>query len=735
MAEEGFSNTFNFSSRSDSLSIGAEATVDVEMERNYDEEEEDDDRIVRSDGGSKRRRIHSLSEEDVDDAPAEDEGGAGGDTADGDSTPPDVVNNNPLQPDEQEPRHPAPGSRGSPVYLCANKLTNNTFQCKFCKKQMTCNQGTTTSVSSHMIRFHAAKPDVIKMVKILDEKRQNKEEAKKEKEAKAKEDGKQLSMKGFVTGGKPVDPVRKKNINARLIDFMVARNESFSVVEDPFFRALMFELEPGLVVMSRTSATRASDERAALARDKLRTEIQDDLKKAGHTTICITSDHGTSRDNHRTRKNALTLSRTLDDFSVKTDTLDLIICEESQTGANIRQSVKESLVKWAGYDPEKMTVNWVTDNEAKQVSARNPLHHRDSGLFVHFEAGCIDHLIDLAVSDTLKNSFEMEHSVNIARDIVNYMKESSLSRVKLMEIAENLGMKPLSIVKGTLNRWFHKYFEIHRFLDLEQAIKEFQADNLPTTLGQVNLEDWDNLRVYVQSLKPIVDAATMLESETSCTGSSVIPFITAIVDDLENLKGASRNRIHTNYYAELARQLSRRFPNQFKTVTPFNALCILDPRYLDIYFNAEETNHAKNIIIGDRVYHEEHSQGWVSESDAPAVPIQSQGAQTKAQSLRTKLLQKRFIDTQTIAARNNAVPFEEKMEKEFKDLLDLKYRGIPDTDSNPSAWWRENQKQFPLLSKFWKAYSSFPATSTASERVFNVDGLVISPRRYTSLVS
>ena len=713
---------YNFSSRSDSLSIGAEAVVSNEDTSSASDDDDEENGGPRA---RKRQRvsISSSSEEETDSAEED------GDTVRDEDR---VVNNNPdrPQPEEQDARHPVPGSRGSPVYMCARKLENDVFECKFCNAHLAARQGTTTSVSQHMIRYHQKMPAVKEMIKKLEEKREQREKNKIEKEAKIKAEGKQLSMKGFVTGGKPVDPVKRKNINAKLIDFLVASNEGFSVVENPFFRALMFEMEPGFIVMSRTTATRASDESAASAREKLRDEILDDLKKAGHSTISITSDHGTSRDSHRTKKNALTVSRTLEDFSIKTDTLDLIICEESQTGANIRSSVKRSLVKWAGYDKEKMTVNWVTDNEAKQVSARNPHQHKDSGLLINYEAGCVDHLIELAVNETLRKCFDMEHSVNVARDIINYMKESSLSRVKLMEYAGNLGMKQLSIVKGTMNRWFSKYFEMNRFLDLEQALKEFQAEDLPSTLSQVNFEDWSNLRFYVQSLKSVVDSATMLESETSCTSSSVIPFIATIFDELESLKAAcSRNKTHLEFIRELIQQLKRRFPNQLKLVAPFNALCLLDPRHLDIYFNEEETDFAKSIIIQDKVFEEESNLvPPLPATDVPAVHTQADRVQSKAQSLRTKLLQKRFIDTQVNEGRNDS-SFEERIEKELKELLDLKYTGLPDTDTNPSVWWRDHQKQFPLLSRFWKANSSFPATSTASERVFNVDGLVLSPFR------
>ena len=50
-------------------------------------------------------------------------------------------------------------------------------------------------------------------------------------------------------------------------------------------------------------------------------------------------------------------------------------------------------------------------------------------------------------------------------------------------------------------------------------------------------------------------------------------------------------------------------------------------------------------------------------------------------------------------------------------------------ENNPLIWWKENHEDFPLLARYYKAHSSFQATSTASERVFNVDKRVFDEKR------
>lgn len=47
----------------------------------------------------------------------------------------------------------------------------------------------------------------------------------------------------------------------------------------------------------------------------------------------------------------------------------------------------------------------------------------------------------------------------------------------------------------------------------------------------------------------------------------------------------------------------------------------------------------------------------------------------------------------------------------------------------PLKWWKENEKQYPLLSPVAKAFLSIPATSVPSERVFSTAGDIVSAQR------
>jgi len=50
-------------------------------------------------------------------------------------------------------------------------------------------------------------------------------------------------------------------------------------------------------------------------------------------------------------------------------------------------------------------------------------------------------------------------------------------------------------------------------------------------------------------------------------------------------------------------------------------------------------------------------------------------------------------------------------------------------DSNPLKWWKDNEHQYPNLSKLAKRYLAVQATSVGSERVFSTAGDIVTSQR------
>lgn len=53
----------------------------------------------------------------------------------------------------------------------------------------------------------------------------------------------------------------------------------------------------------------------------------------------------------------------------------------------------------------------------------------------------------------------------------------------------------------------------------------------------------------------------------------------------------------------------------------------------------------------------------------------------------------------------------------------------PPLHTEPTTWWKANQKKYPRLAKLASAYLPVPATSVPSERVFSAAGLIVNRLR------
>jgi hypothetical protein len=264
------------------------------------------------------------------------------------------------------------------VWKLADRVVGGA-KCKLCEKTFKCTQGNTTNIIGHMQSKHRDKAEVQLLINEQKTKREKLKLKRLQKEKKLSNCRKQPLITNFSIRRGIMDPLKKKKLDAALVKMTICMNRPFDDVENHHFHNVLFIAEPNYIVPSRRRHTANFDNEATTVEEDLKKDITKDVTEAGHKTINITSDHGTSADQFRTKKNALTVARCDDNFMIKKDIVKMIVCEGSQTGQHIREDVKKWLVQGAGWKPD-WTVNWVTDNEAKQVNARLPGKHPGVGL-------------------------------------------------------------------------------------------------------------------------------------------------------------------------------------------------------------------------------------------------------------------------------------------------------------------------------------------------------------------
>ena len=346
-----------FSSRHDSLSVGAE----IETGRQTPGSSQDISTQLVDNGQSANTTENNPSSPNLNQL-QDNEANEISDSGSGLSS--DEENNNDDLESREEQSRKRKAESISPVWMCAVKLSKSEAKCKICKGVFAMSRGGTSNIRQHLQAVHPANKDVQNMLKAIAEKKKR-DDANKKKKKKAESDGTQSSIKTFVSSS-GIDPKKKTIINAKLLQFIIAEKLPFSLVESPFFRELLFALESGYIAPSRRTFVEMFDGFAEDLPKILGRQFEKDQANFEMKVWTITSDHGTSSDVNKSKLNAITVSRTTDSFDIKTDTVDLVICNESQTGYNIRKAVKESLIK-VGYR-EGHLINWITDGAPNQVS-------------------------------------------------------------------------------------------------------------------------------------------------------------------------------------------------------------------------------------------------------------------------------------------------------------------------------------------------------------------------------
>ena len=73
-------------------------------------------------------------------------------------------------------------------------------------------------------------------------------------------------------------------------------------------------------------------------------------------------------------------------------------------------------------------------------------------LNIQYTGSCVVHTFKLASEETIEEVVEMRDSVKKVRNLINYMKDSSLAMECFYDIMKASGTDPLAIMQGTDNR-------------------------------------------------------------------------------------------------------------------------------------------------------------------------------------------------------------------------------------------------------------------------------------------
>ena len=119
-------------------------------------------------------------------------------------------------------------------FTAAKKLDAGKALYLVCKLVFSLGDGSPSNVRKHVIKRHSGSPEHKKMIEM----------ERKQKEEK-RDDRSKVSIKDFFVGKKAISKKEAQKISSEVEDFLVGTNTSLSMVENPFFRKMLFSLNSG----------------------------------------------------------------------------------------------------------------------------------------------------------------------------------------------------------------------------------------------------------------------------------------------------------------------------------------------------------------------------------------------------------------------------------------------------------------------------------------------------------
>ena len=625
----------------------------------------------------------------------------------------------------------------SPVWNFAEKVGPSKARCTVIANGITCGvivgckDGCTSNLIHHIKIQHSGTPEAENLTKKISDSQAAK--AKKREESQKLKS--QPKITDFVQVKSYIDNRTKKRVDDALEDFIVGNNQPFELTENTFFRKLLFTANSGYIAPSRKTVTRIIDMKVEKVKEDLKKEIEKDIEE--YKRVAVTSDGGRSHNKLKTKKNSVTVHRIDKDWVVKSDTIALPIAKGSQTGAVIRTAVLDALVKF-GYN-DSWKVLFTTDGDSAARSARAIGRHPGIVLNVVYEGDCVDHQLHLLVEESIEEVPDMQSTLRKVREFVTYPNQSGLAKGELLNIQKEINPndKPLSPMMGTANRWYHKYKESERLLVLKSAIEIYDERNEHSNhnVSDIGVIDWELIEMYRTGVKPFESASTLLGGDTYPAACIVIPMIDQLHHDLEKTRRVVRPADGKQFVKNLLYNLEKRFPNCWRRKSPYNALCFLDPRNVDIYIRDDEDFvSVVETISSDPIYDDirenelfnfEQRDDLYEDLRGPhGVQDQTGLGTTVVNDRRAELLRRKS----SAVLSETVVPVTVRQKIELEANKFRKCTPIP-LESNPLVWWSQNFATYPNLSRFMKANAAFQATTLSSERLFNKDKLLFGLSR------
>ncbi|XP_069476344.1 E3 SUMO-protein ligase ZBED1-like [Ambystoma mexicanum] len=551
----------------------------------------------------------------------------------------------------------------------------------------------------------------------------------------------QYTMEKMFEKQKKYDRTSKsaQQMNAAVAFFIAKDMVPYYIVERPGFKHLVNQLNPKYELPSRTFF---SGKEIPKLYSALRNEVQEAVGRA--RWFAATTDLWTSNGGKGEPYISLTLHHISSEWVMQSHCLETLYVPEDHTAEHIAEIFEGMLQQWQ-VDINRLTCIG-TDNASNMKKAFQQV------LKVP-HLSCFGHNLNLGIQKCLKIQ-RVDTAVKSCRRLVESFSRSWKKRRELTLKQTDLNVPKHSLIHDVVTRWGSTYDMIERFTEQQQAVCAVLAADrnlwhlMPKQNDMTNLED---ISLVLGSVHMFTDS---LASGTRVTASAIRPILNHLLNNV--LVCAPTDRPLAREMKEtIAADLSSRYEAP-QTRLLLDICSFLDPRFKEHFLsNVSDTTEA----IKENALQEKHSleEGEDQESDFTTATMTRNGTPQGSEEQRSEQqLQSLGVPSPTpVVASKKTVDVNPR--KGLHDLLweiteSVKqstsiaadsepeaaiiaqvehYKALPILPGNedPLIWWKQHQKELPILSHLAQKYLCIPATSVPSERVFSSSGYILSPFR------
>lgn len=523
----------------------------------------------------------------------------------------------------------------------------------------------------------------------------------------------QTTMQSFVqTSTKyPAHHPNQKSITDALVMFIAGDLMPLSVVDSVKFRELVEKLDPKYTVPSRKHLS------TKLLFNKS-SAIQTDLISLMHQSrcVCLTIDLWTNR---QMRSFIGITGHLIIDWAMHSVMLACKRFKGRHTAENIRQQYEETI---STFELASKITNIVTDNASNMTKAfdlpgfegvidetdvasdddsdSDDSETNDGGIvpevyeYLPERNPCFAHTLQLAVKDGWDKAGPcLTRVMAKAAKLVSFVRRSTHA-TDFLE-----GEKRLQQANNT--RWNSQLIMIRSILNVPH--EKLSALDSPVKLTAF---ERTTLQEMCDMLKPFEHATMFAQKENTVSASLVVPCVRGLKHAMKKLNVKYNCNLMSGLRAAVDKRLT-----QFEQSDVYTMASVLDPRF---------------------------KLRWCS-------------GEAEKQTIKETLLQHlREIPSDTTTPPSDPTPPRKRQKVDESDLLDFmnepqsestapgnipnevaEYIAQPCTDRNsdPLAYWKGQQYNFPGLAQLAIRFLNVPASSSPVERLFSIAGNVFTPNR------